>query len=190
MNEQQLSRIQLYVTALISLAIWGLLLWQYTHQGIPSHHLLNRADLPTISNAWGALLLPALAWLLVGRRHKRHLLERNTENKGYPGSLIAGFVSALIYGGALAFCFYYDYQEIFSYLLQGMLLLAVFFKLYREECLLGFILGMSLTFGAILPSIFGVIIALVFALIYISVHFLWSRFLSLITAKKTVETRQ
>jgi hypothetical protein len=36
--------------------ISSLLAWQYTHEGVPSHYLFQRADLPELSNWWGVLV--------------------------------------------------------------------------------------------------------------------------------------
>jgi len=51
-------------------------------------------------------------------------------------------------------------------MLIGMLLLALFFPIYRAECILGFVIGMTFTFGAALPTAFGAIFALLGAILY------------------------
>lgn len=170
MNKQQLLRIQIAFTSLVTLAIWSLLVWQYFHQGVPTHHLLQRADMPAISNWWGGILLPVLSWLLVGRVNKRILNDDNGAT--YPVGVIIGFVGALIYGVGLSVAFFGGYPEIASVLFQGILLLALFARVYREECLLGFILSMSIGFGAVLPTLFGMLIATASAIVYHTVHFL------------------
>ena len=71
MNEKQLSQFTVYFVGFVTITIWSLLIWQYLNEGIPSHHLLQRADLPEISNWWGAILLPALSWGLLVRIKKR-----------------------------------------------------------------------------------------------------------------------
>lgn len=45
--------------------------WEYTHGGVPAHHLLNNPELPAISNWWGLLVVPLLVWFLVGRIQRR-----------------------------------------------------------------------------------------------------------------------
>jgi hypothetical protein len=42
---------------------------------------------------------------------------------------------------------------------MGILLIALFYPIYRAECLLGFVLGMTFTFGAVLPTGIGSILA-------------------------------
>jgi len=53
------------------------------------------------------------------------------------------------------------HESITSYLFFGLLPLALILPVYRPECLLGFVLGMSAAFGAVLPTLFGTLMALV-----------------------------
>jgi hypothetical protein len=53
-----------------------------------------------------------------------------------------------------------------GYLLMSVLLISLFFPVYRAECLLGFVIGMTYTFGAILPTGIGSILAAIGFLIY------------------------
>jgi hypothetical protein len=46
-------------------------------------------------------------------------------------------------------------------MVPGLLLLALFLPIYRAQYILGFILGMTYTFGAILPLAFAVVVGLV-----------------------------
>jgi hypothetical protein len=55
------------LTGPILLAELACLAWEHFHGGVKSHHLFHRSDLPAISNWWGALVLPGLAWFLLGR---------------------------------------------------------------------------------------------------------------------------
>ena len=64
MTDLTRTRARRTITVLVALAELGHLAWEHFHGGVVSHHLLNRADLPAISNAWGAVFLPALAWFL------------------------------------------------------------------------------------------------------------------------------
>ena len=174
MTEQQLSRTRLYFTGLVTLITWSMLIWQYSNDGVPSHHLLHRADLPAVSNWWGGLLLPALSWIMLGRMQKRILKQPSNNVNQYSIRILAGFVCALIYGGILSFSFINGYAQVSSAMFYGILFFALFLKVYREEYLLGFILSMSITIGAILPTLFGAIIASVAAIIYFVVHYIWS----------------
>ena len=175
MSQNQFLKIRIYFTAAIAILIWSLLIWQYLNDGVPSHHLLQRADMPAMSNWWGALLLPALSWLALGRIHTRMLIRQTGEQIRYPTSIIIGFAIALIHGAMLSLAFIYEYPEISATLFFGILVFSPFIKIYREQYLLGFILSMSFVFGAVLPTIFATLIAMVSAIIYFCVQFIWSR---------------
>ncbi len=62
---------------------------------------------------------------------------------------------ALLFGIVLSASFTYDYENVASVMFRGMFLLALLLPVYRAECLLGFVLGMTFTFGAVLPTAIG-----------------------------------
>lgn len=166
------SQTRLLLTALVSLAEFGILAWEHFHGGVISHHILNRSDLPEISNWWGALLLPALAWFLIGRAQRRvsFLYEEHGTSTKFPASVLAGFGGALLFSALLALSFTSGHENISSFMFQGMILLAVLLPVYRAECVLGFVLGMTFTFGAILPTAIGSLLAAISAAIHL---FVW-----------------
>jgi len=47
------------------------LFWEYINGGVLSHYLLNRSGFPSISNGWGIVILPLLAWFSTSRIKKR-----------------------------------------------------------------------------------------------------------------------
>ena len=175
MNETRFSQFKWYFVSFVTLTIWSMLIWQYLHEGVPSHHLLRRADLPAISNWWGGILLPVLSWVMLGRIQKRILQTPFAEAPLLSKQTFISFVLSLIYGAMLSFTFFNGYSDVSSVMFPGILFFAIFFRVYREEFILGFILSMSVTFGAVLPTIFGAIIALASAVVYFSVQFIWSR---------------
>lgn len=159
---------KILATGIVAILILGLLLWQHIHGGVPSHHILNRKDLPEISNLWGALLLPILTWLLLSkmekRVHKQNSQKRQAQN---PKIKIYGlFLLSLILGISLASSFTNDYKPFLDNVLYIFLLISLIVPTYYAEFILGFILGMTYTFGAILPTIFILIIAAFGFLIY------------------------
>ena len=185
MNEQQLSAIKWYFVGFITLAIGSLLLWQYLHAGVPSHYLLQRADLPEISNWWGGILLPFLTWLAMSRVQKR-IVASPAESRLRLGKLVLiSFMLALCYGAMLSIAFVKGYTDISAVLFPAILIFALFFRVYREEFILGFILSMSITFGAVLPTIFGAVIALASAIVYFFVRFIYSQVKTLTSSKQT-----
>lgn len=159
---------RIFITGLVTILIFGLLFWQYFHDGVPSHHILQQKDLPEISNWWGALLLPALACVLLGRIEKRltkqNLLAQQAKNQTI--KITGLFLLGLILGILIAVSFTNDYKIFLDNVLYVFLVLSLLFPIYYAEFILGFILGMTYTFGAVLPTIFILIIAALGFLIY------------------------
>jgi hypothetical protein len=156
------------VTGVVTILIFGLLLWGHFHGGVPAHHILNQKDLPEISNWWGGLLLPVLTWFLMGRieiRLNRHDSSMQTANSQHL-KVIGLFVLGLIFGLGIAVSFTNDYHLFLDNVLYIILILSLLVPIYYPEFILGFILGMTYTFGAILPTVFILIIAALGFLIY------------------------
>ena len=172
MSGQRFPRWRAYFTALVLLAELAHLAWEHFHGGVRSHHILNRADLPAISNAWGMLLLPALTWFLAGRIQRRVALQSsaNTVAPTMPLSIIAGFLVALLVGIALSVAFTMGNEAVASYIAQGIVALAILLPIYRAECLLGFVLGMTFTFGGVLPTAIGSVFAGLSAVMHLLVY--------------------
>jgi hypothetical protein len=80
------------------------------------------------------------------------------------------FLFALSFGILLSVLFTLGYSNLSGYMLYGIFLMALFFPIYRAECFLGFVIGMTFTFGAVLPTLVGIIIALIGALLYLYVR--------------------
>lgn len=185
MKETRFLQIKWYFVGFVTLTIWSMLIWQYLHEGVPSHHLLQRADLPAITNWWGGILLPVLSWVMLGRILKRILQTSLAKAPLVSKQIFISFVLSLIYGAMLSFTFFNDYSDVSSMMFSGILFFSIFFRVYRAEFILGFILSMSFAFGAVLPTIFSAIITLASAVVYFSVQFIWSR-LKMITTTRQV----
>lgn len=130
------------------LAVGAQLLRELQQGGIVSHHLLARADLPAVSNAWGLLVLPMLAAWAAGRWPGRHL------------PWLLGFALPLLLGLALSAAFTMKLPAVTEALFLLALLLALLLPAHRAETLLGFVFGMGWAFGAVLPLTVGGVIAL------------------------------
>lgn len=150
---------QVSLTILVALAILSLLLWQHLHEGVPRHYLLHRADMPSFSNWWGAVLLPALTWYSVGRVNKR-------AGHSWPGKVLIGFFASAFYGITMSVAYMNGWEQITSIMAPAIFLIALFVPIYQAEYFLGFVLGMTYTFGAVLPILFAIIFALAGFVIY------------------------
>jgi hypothetical protein len=152
----QHSKNKIYFTAIISLFVWALLAWDHSHGGVPSHHILNKKEMPAISNWLGAILMPAFSGFLISRIKKIELSKK----------LILGFSIALLFALSISILFTYNVHDVPGYLMISILVISIFFPIYRAECVLGFILGMTYTFGPVLPIAVGSILSGLGFLIY------------------------
>ena len=167
MNQVLFKKIGLAITATISVCILVLLIWEHYHGGVPSHSFMARKDMPSISNWWGALLLPVLSWFSIFRLQKRLFLgETKLVSPQKLQSALLFFIAGLCYAGSMAYCFVTHREDINGVLFPVLFLFALILPLYRAEFFLGFVIGMTYTFGAILPTI----IALVFVSISFMAH--------------------
>lgn len=126
--------------------------WEHTHGGIRSHHLLNRADLPTISNAWGLLVLPVLGWLAGSVVARRAMAAPSAAR-----TALAAFLGALAAGAALSVAFVAGSESAAGMVFLVVLLTGLVLPTYRAEYLFGFVLAMTFVFGSILPALFGLL---------------------------------
>ncbi|MFZ1807797.1 MAG: hypothetical protein WAU36_11265 [Cyclobacteriaceae bacterium] len=155
----ELSKYKLLFTSIVSALILSLLFWQHFHDGVPSHYILQNKDLPEISNWWGGLLLPALTWLLLSRVEKRINKKESESDKEALLSVLKLLIIGLVFGLLLAISFTNDYKPFLDNVLYILLILCLIIPIYYSEFILGFVLGMTYTFGAILPTAFVLIMA-------------------------------
>lgn len=169
MNKKMFLKFRIYFTAIVTFLIWALLLWDHFHGGVPSHHILANKDLPSISNWWGGFLVPLLTWLLLYRIQVRidHQKQVPAEVLALLKKVLYGFIGSLLFGILLSIFFSFGYSDICGYMILTLLPVGLCFPIYRAECLLGFVIGMTYTFGAILPTAIGAILALLGALLYL-----------------------
>ena len=139
--------------------------------GVRSHNLLNRSGLPAISNWWGLFVLPTLGWLF-GMRPRNHLTA--TRRSGSSMGIWLGLGAALLYGGAMAGSFQLGFAPVTSSLFLGLFLIAVALPVYRAEYVLGFVMGMTFTFGGVLPALVATVFATISFLVRLASRFLVS----------------
>ncbi len=148
---------RILVTLIVTLLVWGHVLWDHLHGGIPAHYLFHNKDMPGIPNWMGALMLPFFTWFLLYRIQKR------TNDPHAPNSLskvVLRFLAAFVVAIIISVCFMKGI-EIPTFVLLSILGMGLFFPLYFSEFLLGWVLGSAFTFGAVIPMGFGSIFALV-----------------------------
>lgn len=155
------------ITLFIVLAELGHLAWELTHGGVLTHHILQRADMPGISNWWGLLVLPALAWFLGGRIERRRAADLGS---GFNRSVVVGAIGGLVFGVLLSTTFVLRQEDLSFYVLLSLLFLALVLPIYRAECVLGFVLGMVFTFGALISTAMASTLALISAAIHLLLY--------------------
>lgn len=140
------------VLPLIALAFAAVhLAFEYFNGGVQSHHLLQRADLPGLSNWWALLVLPVLA-LLTARR-----IRAGAEHaRARRGILLAG-IGALLYGTAMAVSFESGLTDLTGAALLGLLVCGLVLPVHRAEYVLGFVAGMTFTFGSVIPLLLAMV---------------------------------
>lgn len=149
----------------------ALLAHEHFNGGVRSHHMLDRRDLPAISNWFGLVVLPLLGWLL-GVRLRNHV--NSSRRSGASIGIGIVLVCSLLYGAALAASFELGASTLTSGLFFGLPLLAVILPVYCIEYIFGFVVGMAFTFGAVLPAMLALVVAAVSALLHFAFRALMS----------------
>ncbi len=172
MTEKTFYKRRLYFTGIVTIGIWSLLIWDHFHGGVPNHHIMQQEDLPEISNWWSGLILPLLTLFLTYRIQIRLIRKNNDKSNTiiFPLKYTYRFLFAFSFGILLSVLFTHGYSNLSGYLMYGLFLLALFFPIYRAECFLGFVIGMTFTIGAVLPTGVGAIFALIGAVLYLYVR--------------------
>lgn len=166
MSDKYLNKIQYYLISIVAIAEIGHLLWEHFNGGVLSHYLLNRSDFPSISNWWGIIILPLLAWLSTSRIKKRiaSSLDGASMISKIPNGILIGFFGMLIVSVLQSLAFKLGYQNITKYLALSLIFIGLFLPIFRAECVLGHVLGAVFTFGPVIPIIGILVMASVSAL--------------------------
>lgn len=159
MSEKYFKKISAYFISIVVILVLGHLMWEHFTSGVASHHLLNRSDLPAISNWWGLVILPSLAWFSTTRVKKRITFRSDDASAGgkIPNNILIGFFGMLLVSLLQSVAFEFGYESITMYMALCVLLIGLFLPIYRAECILGHVLGAAFTFGAIIP-ILGILV--------------------------------
>ncbi len=152
----------------VALLVAAFILWEHFNGGVMVHHPLADEDLPGISNWWGLLTVPALSFFvlwLVDRRvsaHEDQKVATQRVTKHFLGGLIFGLIVALLWEVGAA--------EVLQFVILVPLVIALFIPVHFPECLLGFVLGMTFTFGGVLPIMIGIVVLVLAAIVHLVIH--------------------
>ncbi len=163
MNENTLKMMKIYLIGSVSFYQFILLFWEHFNGGVVSHHFLQRSDLPVISNWWGVVVLPVLALLTVIRIDKRIKSQpvSSPSSNSFLKSALVSFLLMLSVTICQSFAFHLGYHNITMYLALLVLISGLFLPIYRIECILGYVIGASFVFGAVIPLIGILVIGLI-----------------------------
>ncbi|HEX5353094.1 MAG TPA: hypothetical protein VFW60_03345 [Rhodanobacteraceae bacterium] len=168
MTHRTIDRLRWCVPALSELFVVTTLGWEYAHGGVPSHHFLDRGDMPAVSNWWGLIVLPGLGWLAAWFVARRATIEPTALQKAFAAAL-----GALLVGIAMSIGFTTGHGQITGYIFFVTLAAGLVLPTYRAEYVFGFALGMAFVFGMVLPTF----VALAGVAISAVAHFLlWPAF--------------
>jgi hypothetical protein len=126
--------------------------FEYFSGGVKTHHFLARADLPGFSNWLGLFVLPLLGVVLAVRARSQQGAQAGSI---LPPALAAGTAGSLAYGAALAASFHFGLEQVSLVLFLGLLLCAIVLPVYRAEYVFGFVAGMTIVFGSVIPLAFA-----------------------------------
>lgn len=153
---------RLLITVIVTLLVWGHIAWDYYHGGIPVHYILHDDNLPGIPNWLGGIVLPFFTYFLLYRIHKR-IDGPNCKEKLQ--QVVLSFLASALVAISIAICFMNE-MDVIDYIMGSLFILAFFKPLYKAEYLLGWVLGSSFTFGAIIPIAFGSLFCLLLFIFY------------------------
>jgi len=143
------------------------ILWEYFNGGVVIHHPGADASNPGISNWWGLVTYPALAWAALSIMERRKTSrEDDTATAGHPVLQTPYFLAGLAFGLLASVLWQFGQEDILQYVMLMPWVVALFLRIYLPETTLGFVLGMTYTFGGVLPVIFSLVIQAVGFLVY------------------------
>lgn len=145
--------------------------FEYFNGGVQTHHFLARGDLPGFSN-WLSLMVLPLLGIVVAVRIRR-LQARQVGRSRSPG-FAAGMAGSLCYGAALAGCFLLGLDSVTLVLFASLLPISIALPVYRVEYILGFVTGMTIAFGSVIPLTFAVVFATLSFVVRRIAFFAWS----------------
>ncbi len=166
MTQKTFSTIILYCTLFVTISILALLFWEHFHGGVSGHNLLKREDLPKISNWWGAISLPLATYVSLNKIRNRINFESKFNNQNFIKQHLLPFISAFAFAIIIVISSSTGNSEISYSMFKLLFVVAIFIPIYKSEYFLGFVLGLTYTFGGALPIIIGLVLVTVFYVIF------------------------
>lgn len=174
MKANSVSQHRLNFTISVAGFVALLLIGEALNGGVVTHYLLAREDMPGISNFWGLVTLPVLAWLLFPSNESNGA--QSSEGwVGFSNATWLRFGGALAYGATMGAGFELGYDQVTSIMLMILFPIGVFYPLYRGELVVGFVMGMTYTFGGVIPVAAAGVVALTSLVLHWIARFVWRK---------------
>lgn len=161
------TRNKLHITVGVAALALLHILVEYINGGVVTHYLLADSSNPGISNWWGLLTLPLLTWAVLQTIEIRNA--KTSTKDGADGELglkKAYLAGGLCFGLSAALLWELGQEGILQYVILLPWVLSPFLRIYYPETTLGLVLGMTYTFGGVLPILFAAVIQAVGFLMY------------------------
>jgi hypothetical protein len=130
--------------------------FEYFTGGVKTHHFLARGDLPGFSNWLGLLILPLLGSIIAIRVKSA---PEGAASSILSPSIVAGMAGSLVLGAALAASFHFGLEQVSFALFLGLILMSIGLPVYRAEYIFGFVVGMTIIFGSVIPLVIALVLA-------------------------------
>ncbi|MBM3763290.1 MAG: hypothetical protein FJW36_24000 [Acidobacteria bacterium] len=130
--------------------------FEHFNGGVKTHHFGARRDLPGFSNWLSLLILPLLGMIVAHRANSKQAAHTS---KILPPPLAVGAAASFAYGAALAGSFLFRFEQVSLILFVSLFLLSLVLPVYRAEWIFGFVTGMTIAFGSVIPLVFAIVFA-------------------------------
>lgn len=163
MSELRFEIRSLQLLIVITFFVTTHLLWQHANGGVVSHHLLYNTALPKISNWWSMVVLPALTWFVSVNLKSKVVfsqLDKSTVMNNVRAVKLA-FLVMLLLAALQSISFVIHGLDVTLMCTIMLLVAGLILPIDRAECVLAYVVGNFLAFGAVTPFVIITAIALV-----------------------------
>lgn len=152
------SRILLCLLSTIYIFVY--LIFEHFTTGVQGHYPFHDDSLPFISNWWGIIVVPLVTFCLTTLLTKHY-------GELYPRQVWIHLAGGGLYAAINAVLFFSGNVELLSALvLPSVVILALFFPIYRPDYVLGYYIVSTVGFGSVIPLIGSVVFAVIGFIIY------------------------
>lgn len=142
-----------------------LIAWQLKNNQVAEYSFSFEHYRLTITNWWNLVLLPVTAYICLQHSHKRILKAKKHKQAGENTLRLIGFILSFNFGATMAGCNYLNMEFYSLFMLACLFVISIKINVVRAECLMGFVLSMSVIYGAVISMLYALAIAILCYLI-------------------------